>query len=133
WLVIDYERPLENTRQWHNVEDAEQHYGILGMYAGDDSAVGRLGGSAVGWRRMTPLGETDRLSLRVASDESYVYLAVGIPDFTGKPFPAGGRQVMIALDSYRADRGQRRLPGGLVAADIGFEFLATFRDTSDAE
>src|SRR5690606_38386119 len=32
-----------------------------------------------------------------------------------------------------ADRGQRRLPGGLVAADIGFEFLATFRDTSDAE
>ena len=133
WLVIEYERPPENTRQWHNVEDAEQHYGILGMYAGEDSAVGRLGGWAVRWQGMAPLGEADGMRLRVASDESYVYLAIEIPEFAGKPFPAGGRQVVIALDSYRADRGQRRLPGGLRATGVGFEFLATFRDTTDAE
>ena len=35
WVVIDYEIPLENTRLWHNVMDAEQNYGIMGQYAGE--------------------------------------------------------------------------------------------------
>ena len=35
WVVIDYEIPLDNTRLWHNVMDAEQNYGILGQYAGE--------------------------------------------------------------------------------------------------
>ena len=34
WVVIDFEIPAENTRQWHNVMDAEQNYGLLGQYAG---------------------------------------------------------------------------------------------------
>jgi hypothetical protein len=40
---------------------------------------------------------------------------------------------MLALDTYRADLGQRVLPGGAVRGDVGFEFVAVFRDTADAE
>jgi hypothetical protein len=139
WIVIDYEIPLENTRQWHNVMDAEQNYGILGMYAGDPLTRPRLGGDAARWRALTRIaGEAvprpgDAGVLRIGSDESFVYLALEIPDAAGRAFPWREREILIALDTYRADRGQRALPGGVVRSDIGFEFIARFRDSTDAE
>jgi len=140
WIVIDYEIPLENTRQWHNVMDAEQNYGILGMYAGDSATTPRLGGDARLWRSLTPVATPaspmtpDRPSaLRVGSDESYVYIAAEFPSLAGTGFPWGRRRVLLALDTYRAGLGQQRLPGDVLHGNIGFEFLASFRDSSDAQ
>lgn len=139
WIVIDYEIPLENTRQWHNVMDAEQNYGILGMYAGADSAA-RESFTAAAWRSLTPVSVSSHpatpdqpSALRAGSDESSVYIAAEFPGLAGKPFPWSDRQILLALDTYRADLGQRMLPGGVVRGDIGFEFVAIFRDTTDAE
>ncbi len=139
WIVVDYEIPLENTRQWHNVMDAEQNYGILGVYAGDQQTTPRLGGDLARWQALTVLA-ADAMALpaapsrlRVGSDESYIYLALEIPDFADGAFPWGEREIVLALDTYRADRGQRALPGGLQGDDIGFEFIAVFRSPSDAE
>ncbi|MEO8140799.1 MAG: hypothetical protein ABI742_14180, partial [Gemmatimonadota bacterium] len=70
---------------------------------------------------------------RAGSDESYLYLAAEFPALVGKAFPWGERRVVIALDTYRADLGQRSLPGGVLRGDVGFEFLAVFRDSTDAE
>jgi hypothetical protein len=139
WIVIDYEIPLESTRQWHNVMDAEQHYGILGMYAGDRATKPRLGGDVSRWLALPPLAAAASphregpATLRVGSDESHVYLALELPQRAGSDFPWQERDVAIALDTYRADLGQRTLPGGPITGDIGFEFVATFRDTSEAE
>jgi hypothetical protein len=139
WIVIDYEIPLQNTRQWHNVMDAEQNYGILGIYAGDNVTKPRLGGDPGRWRALSPLAEDTSAgpgapgALRIGSDESYVYLALEVPGAAGREFPWRDREIMIALDTYRADRGQRALPGRLLRSEIGFEFIAVFRDTSNAE
>jgi hypothetical protein len=140
WIVIDYEIPLENTRQWHNVMDAEQNYGILGMYAGDSATTPELGGEPRRWRALAPIATPANpmlpnrpSALRVGSDESYLYLAAEFPALAGMPFPWGERRIMLALDTYRADLGQRTLPGGVVRGDIGFEFVAVIRDSSDAE
>lgn len=141
WIVIDYEIPLENTRQWHNLMDAEQNYGILGMYAGDAATTPVLGGDAGRWQRLETLleapGATANLPrrLRIGSDESYLYLAVELAEFAGRPFPGQSQdqRIVIALDTYRADLGQMTLPGSLLDSDIGFEFVALFGDTTGGE
>ncbi len=140
WIVIDYEIPLENTRQWHNVMDAEQNYGILGIYAGDEPTTPRLGGDVRPWRNLAPAAvpanpmTPDRPSaLRIGGDESYVYVAAEFPALAGSDFPWSRRRLLLALDTYRADLGQFRMPGNVLYGNIGFEFLASFRDTSDAQ
>ena len=139
WIVVDYERPLENTRQWHNAMDAEQHYGILGMFAGIASSTPQLGGMPARWRVLPTLTENAGAAegqpsrIRVGSDESYVYVAVEFAGLAGQPFPWKDRSLLLALDSYRAGLGQLLLPGGVVQSDVGFEFAASFRDTTDAE
>jgi hypothetical protein len=136
WIVIDYELPLENTRQWHNVMDAEQHYGILGMYAGDDSTTPELGGDRDRWHALTEISSSSAAaearpgSLRIGSDESYLYLAVEFPGLAGRAFPWDSLGIRLALDTYRAELGQHRLQGG-PASEIGFEFLADL--TSDGD
>lgn len=142
WLVIDYEIPLENTRKWHNLEDAEQNYGILGMYAGAAEATPEPGGDLAPWQAFPALAyPTPRVGasagpppvLRAGSDASYLYLSVQFPGLEGHPFPAGREELVLGLDTYRRDLGQRALAGGAVSGDLGFEFTAIFRDTADAE
>jgi hypothetical protein len=120
--------------------DAEQHYGILGMYAGDSATTPRLGGDARLWRGLAPVGVPANpmppdgpTALRIGNDESYVYVAAEFPALAGSEFPWRSRWLLLALDSYRADLGQQRLPGNVLHGNLGFEFLASIRDTSDAQ
>jgi hypothetical protein len=59
-------------------------------------------------------------------------VAVEFAGLVGQPFPWQERSLLVALDSYRAGLGQLR-PGGAIESEVGFEFAASFRDTSDAE
>ncbi len=141
WIVIDYEIPLENTRQWHNLMDAEQNYGILGMYAGDSAATPVLGGDIKQWQALSLYLEDPRATanlprnIRVGSDESYLYIAVELAEYQQRPFPGATNRekFYLALDTYRSDLGQMTLPGSLLGSDVGFEFLATFSDTTFAQ
>jgi hypothetical protein len=139
WIVIDYEIPLENTRQWHNLMDAEQNYGMLGMYAGVAAQTPTLGGDPTRWQALAVLSEAPRATaneprrIRVGSDESYLYLVIELAEFAGRPFPGNDLDLLLALDTYRPDLGQRSLPDNILRGDLGFEFLAIFRDTTDAE
>jgi tetratricopeptide (TPR) repeat protein len=126
WVVIDYEIPLDNTRLWHNVMDAEQNYGIMGQYAGDSGTTPRMGGDPDRWRRL-PAVQTARDTsglgprrLRGSADESFVYLAVELP--LG-PFPWSSQGIQIAIDTYQPRVGQHRLPRSQVRSEVGFEFL----------
>lgn len=126
WAVIDYEIPLDNTRLWHNVMDAEQNYGILGMYSGSDRATPRLGGDAGRWRTLAAV-QTARDSstsgprrLRMGSDESFYYLAVELPK--GK-FRWTSLGIQLAIDTYLPRVGQHTLPRSGLVSEVGFEFL----------
>ena len=138
WIVIDFEIPLENTRQWHNVMDAEQNYGILGQYAGRAPTTPLPGGPAARWLALPVLQEAaqetaarpgpgrDPLAparLRVGSDESYVYLAVELPGLRGRAFPWDSAGVQLAIDTWLPATGQHRLPATGLSSALGFEFL----------
>jgi hypothetical protein len=127
WVVIDYEIPLDNTRLWHNVMDAEQNYGILGQYAGEANRTPRLGGDPARWRALAavqsdgPGGSGGKLRvIRAGADESYYYLAV---DLAPGRFPWALMGLQIAIDTYLPRVGQHRLTRTGLRSEIGFEFL----------
>ena len=126
WLVIEYEIPLDNTRSWHNVMDAEQNYGILGQYAGEAAKAPRLGGDPALWRALStvqgastaPPGKLRQV--RAGADESYYYLAV---DLEPGRFPWAFTGLQLAIDTYLPRMGQHRLPRSQLRSELGFEFL----------
>ena len=130
WVVIDYEIPLDNTRLWHNVMDAEQNYGILGQYAGDSRSTPILGGDPGRWRDLPVLesgaGEGRALRrIRAGADESFVYLVV---ELSPGRFPWNTQGIQLAIDTYQPLVGQHRLPRTEVRSEIGFEFLIDLPD-----
>jgi hypothetical protein len=139
WIVADYEIPHENTRLWHNVMDAEQNYGLLGMYAGNGDRTPTLGDSTARWLALDAYAKDSSArkgtpeTIRVGSDESYLYLAVELAGMKGEAFPWDTLGIRVALDTWSRNQGQRRLPGAQQAGDIGFEFLAELRSPSDAQ
>lgn len=127
WVTIDLEVPAARTRLWHNVEDAEQHYGLLGEYAGPSPGTPEPGGDPKAWEALPLVGGRDALTLRVGADPSYLYLALA-----GGPRLDTARYV-IGIDTYRRDLGEVRLPGVDRPDTIGFEFALVLNDTSDAQ
>jgi len=128
WVTIDLEVPAERTRLWHNMEDAEQHYGLMGEYAGASAdATPEPGGDPAVWRALPVLARGDSLVLRVGADPSYLYVVL-----TGGPGFDSARYV-VGIDTYRRDRGQFRLPGVAGSTgEVGSEFALVLNDTSDA-
>ena len=128
WVTIDLEVPKDHNPRWLNVEDAEQQYGLLGLYAGDGSGP-RLGGDAAAWRSLPAIqrGVGSLRALRLGHDEAYVYLAIE----ADASLDLSRHDLALALDVVRPDLGQRRLPGG-VRSEVGFEFLLEVRDTARA-
>lgn len=120
WIVIDFEIPLENTRQWHNVMDAEQNYGLLGEYAGRAGASPLLGGDPERWRALPRIsaGQGTLGALRAGSDESYLYLALATP---GPDWRREG--IEIGIDTWLVGRGQHLLPASGRSGSTGFEFV----------
>jgi len=127
WVTIDLEAPAERTRLWHNVEDAEQHYGLLGEYAGPAGVTPEPGGDPADWRALPTLARADSLVLRIGADPSYLYVALaGQPGFDSAGY-------VVGIDTYRRDRGQFRLPRNAGSSDVGCEFALVLNDTSDAQ
>jgi hypothetical protein len=126
WVVIDYEIPLDNTRLWHNVMDAEQNYGILGQYAGEARQTPRLGGDPARWRALTTVQSGSTAAgaklrrVRAGADESFYYLAV---DLEPGRFPWATMGIQLAIDTYLPRVGQHRLPRSRQRSELGFEFL----------
>ncbi len=126
WVVIEYEIPLDHTRLWHNVMDAEQNYGILGQYAGEADSTPRLGGDPAVWQALTAV-QTSTIGapgglrqIRAGSDESFLYLAV---DLEPGRFPWTSMGLQLAIDTYLPRVGQHLLPRSRLQSELGFEFL----------
>ncbi len=126
WVTVDLEVPADRTRLWHNVENAEQNYGLLGEYAGAADSTPEPGGAAAPWRALALLQARGVLTLRVGADPSYVYLALGGASLDSTRY-------VIGIDTYRPDRGSFGLPGVAEPGDVGFEFALALNDTSDTQ
>src|SRR3989475_805891 len=114
WVTIDLEVPAERSRLWHNMEDAEQHYGLMGEYAGASAdATPQPGGDPAVWRGLPVLPRGGPLLFLGGADPSYLYVALA-----GRPSFDSARYV-VGIDTYRRDRGQFRLPGVAGAARRG--------------
>ncbi|MBL8151872.1 MAG: hypothetical protein JNN15_18265, partial [Blastocatellia bacterium] len=87
WIVLPFEIPAERTRLWHNVQDAEQNYGLVAMKAGSGNFL--IDGDVKEWKDIPALlSETTTQSeptiqsdvavksLKVTSDESYLRLCL---------------------------------------------------------
>ena len=111
WVVIDLEEPRERTRLWHNVMDAEQNYGLLGLYAGDATGP-EPGGDPAAWRALPALADSAGTRLRVGSDASYLYLALD------SPLGIDSTRWTVTIDTYGEGRGR---------------FKLAFNDTTDAQ
>jgi hypothetical protein len=131
WIVIDLEQPGDRNRLWLNAMDAEQHYGILGQYAGAADRRPVLGGDPAQWLSLEAIGSgTGRLrTLRAGSDAGYLYLALELP---AGPVPWDSLGIVVALDTYLKEAGQTVLLDGLLRSEIGFEFLLALRSPVDA-
>ncbi|MGH7606723.1 MAG: hypothetical protein ACREME_05235, partial [Gemmatimonadales bacterium] len=128
WVVIDLELPAERNRLWHNVMDAEQNYGLVGLYAGD-SARPEPGGDATRWRALPVHAESGGVRLRVSADPAYLYLALE------GPLPLDGTRWIVGIDTDRPNRGQFVLPGASppTRTPTGMEFALVLNDTTDAQ
>src|SRR5437870_5190142 len=91
------------------MEDAEQHYGLMGEYAGASAdATPQPGGDPAVWRALPVLARGDSLVLRVGADPSYLYVALaGPPSFD----PA---RHVVGVDTSPPDRGELRMAWGLL-------------------
>lgn len=128
WMVADLEQPAEHRPRWLNVQNPEEHYGLLGERPRLEGIV-VPGGDPGAWRVLPTLdhgpaeaGALAAAAVHAAADEGYVYLAVPFPGLAGRPFPWDTAGLLLALDTVDPERGQRRLPVGL-PGDVGFEFL----------
>ncbi|MGH7586326.1 MAG: tetratricopeptide repeat protein [Gemmatimonadales bacterium] len=129
WVTIDLETPKEHSPRWRNVENAEEHYGLLAAEAGLGGTAPALGGDPEAWRALDPVlrGTGAIRSVRAGRDEAFVYLAVE----TAPAFELGRHALHLPIDVVRADLGQHLLPGG-IRSEVGFEFLVTLGDTAHA-
>jgi tetratricopeptide (TPR) repeat protein len=126
WVAIDVEVPPERTRLWHNVMDAEQHYGLLGLYAGGTTRP-EPGGDAARWRALDLVAESTGTGLRAGADPSYLYLTLE------SPLAMDSVSWTVGIDTHRPDRGQFALPGGPDDLPTGVEFALVLRDTANAQ
>lgn len=132
WSVAPFEVPWDRRRVWFNPESPEQSYGLVAhrpeapvVVDGDPgewpaasqlASAGR-GRCADGWARA--------VGLSAASDEGWLYLkldtcgAGAAPDWSAVSYA-------VAIDTYDAGRGERRLPAPWDAEiPTGAEFLVT--------
>jgi hypothetical protein len=114
WVVVDLEQPAERTPLWHNVENAEQNYGLLGQYAGTGNEP--VPGVVDRWVALPIHVSAEGLVLRAGTDESYLYLAL---QDARRP---DADYYIVGIDTYRADRGEFRLPGLADTLQTGVEF-----------
>lgn len=126
WVVIDLELPAERNRLWHNVMDAEQNYGLVGLYAGD-TARPEPGGAPAWWRALPVAADGGRTRLRVGSDPAYLYLALE------SPLGIESVRWVVGIDTHRPERGQFTLTGVPGRTPIGMEFALVLSDTTDGQ
>ncbi len=121
WLVIAFEVPWENNRNWLNILDPEQNYGLTAYKPGTDGWKITIDGDGSDWKDIRPIagdGTGPIRSLRVTHDEAYLYLRLDVDrlDYHDTHY-------LVGIDTYGAAEGDHLMPFGLgLTTPTGMEF-----------
>lgn len=137
WLVMDFELPQERNKMWHNLEDAEQNFGILAM----ESRVTQIDGNPDDWSGEDLLagdeigdveGEAGDISAFYArSDASCIYFLVDFAD--GMGLQDWEKTILwIGINTYDKDAGDFSFPGKILSTPTGMEFLIEIRGPKES-
>lgn len=129
WSTSPFEIPEEHRPRWFNAQSPEQSYGL---FANRPTSPIRVDGDAVDWATQPELasaptatgGWADVESLRATYDSGWIYILIK----TGGRGPIDWSQVgfSIGLDSYAAERGERKLPPPAACdSPVGVEFAVS--------
>ena len=124
WLVMDFEVPFHDRKLWHNMENPEQNFGILAL---EDKKI-QIDGNLSDWNNDQISFQDNGISIYNTIDATYFYIAGVFPEFD-----FSNNNLYIAFDTYRADKGDRKLPFSDKIFDNGFEFLGTFTAQNKAK
>lgn len=140
WSTSPFELPEDHRAYWFNAESPEQSYGL---WANRPESPVSLSGNPEEWRAIEPLLSADspggdeaegwlRLRrLRATYDAGYLYIAL---ETDGRdPVDWSQAAFVLGLDTYDAERGERRLPqpAGCETAS-GVEFAVVLRGPEDS-
>lgn len=140
WSTAPFEVPEDHRPFWFNAESPEQSYGLWA-----NRPVGSFapGGGVVDWTAIPPLataaeeaatvdGWLRLRGLRAAYDPGYLHILL---ETDGRGPPDWSRHVLaLGLDTYAADRGERRLPGPAdCTVASGIEFAVVLQGPDDSE
>jgi hypothetical protein len=121
WLVMDFEKPFEDRKLWHNMENPEQNFGIYAM----ESRTKTIDGKLDDWE-LDDFG-TNTLAINAAADPSYFYISASLPNFN-----FNAQTIYLAIDTYDEDKGDHKLPFSNKEFDNGFEFFLEFNSRDSA-
>jgi hypothetical protein len=121
WLVMDFEQPEDDRKNWHNAENPEQNFGI---YAMENKTI-QLDGDLKDWKKIR--FEKNKTDLKTHADATYFYIASTLPGFD-----FSRNNLYIAIDTYDKDKGDHKLPFTDKTFENGFEFLAEFKARDSA-
>jgi hypothetical protein len=122
WLVMDFEQPNENRKQWHNMENTEQNFGVYAY----ESKTKIIDGKFDDWPKNKIAAK--KFSMQADADETYFYLAIHIPDLDFST-----QNVYLAIDVFDKAKGDHKLPFLENELDHGIEFLLQIKDTNHAK
>jgi len=122
WLVIAFEVPWENNKNWLNILDPEQNYGLVAYKPGRDGWRITIDGKGSDWDSVTPIagdGTGALRWLRVTHDEAYLYMRLDV-----EPLDWDRTRYAVGIDTHGAEAGDHRMPFGLnLKTPTGMEFL----------
>lgn len=121
WLVMDFEQPSEDRKNWHNMENPEQNFGIYAM----ENRIKTIDGDMKDWNNEK--FENDEAAISTDADASYFYIASKVPGFD-----FSNKNLFLAIDTYDKDKGDHKLPFTEKVFDNGFEFLLEFKSKDSA-
>jgi hypothetical protein len=121
WLVMDFEQPFKNRKQWHNMENPEQNFGILALEDRRKTIDGKMND----WKELDTLSQD--VQMQNFADATYFYVAAHLPSFDFNK-----NNLYIAIDTYDKEKGDHKLPFTNKVFDNGFEFLVKLNNINQA-
>lgn len=77
WNTMDVDVPLRRPF-WSNVQTNEQMFGLLSFEPGERQRVSYADGNLSDWTSISPLFETEQISLSIQYDARYLYLMIDL-------------------------------------------------------
>ncbi len=122
WLVMDFEQPADERKNWHNLENPEQNFGILAL----ESRTKTIDGKLDDWSKVK-FKRNHKVKYAFDVDPGYFYIAI---KFDALNF--NENNLYIAFDVINNKKGDHQLPFTDKTFNNGFEFLLEIHNLSEA-